>query len=183
MMRVFAYCTRSSATAVRAATGVDPLTSPPLRAVTFDATWMEGYELLYFRLHGHEDREGWFGDWGVEALSVARVLEADLGGAVAVVANCYGGDKDPMVGALYRSGCRAVIAGMGENVAAASRVVGTDLLVRWLIRLMRLGLGVRHALRGARMRLWLTGWRSSDRDAAQFAMIKGGDDDERGAIV
>lgn len=154
-----------------AATGVEPYTSPPHDVITFVPQWMEGHELLYFRLHGRQDREGWFGDWGFRALTDEGILQADLGGAVAVVANCYGGDGGPMVEALYRSGCRAVIAGSGENVAARLKVVGTDLLVQWVIRLMRLGCEAKHALRVARARVMLSGWRASDRDAARFRVV------------
>ena len=165
------------------ATGVEPITSPPHDVITFVPGWMEGgadgrYDLLYFRLHGQKDREGgqegaaWYGDWGFRALSADRILEADLGGAVAVVANCYGGDGDPMVAALYRSGCAAVIAGGGVNVGARFKVVGTDLLVQWVIRMMRIGFGIERALRWARARLVLSGWRASDRDAARFEVVR-----------
>jgi len=170
-MRVFAYCTESAKRAVGAATGTEPLTSPPTRASTFDPQWLEGYDLLYFRLHGKPGSSSWYNDDGVMALAPIQVQRADLDGAVVVAANCYGAENAQMMEAFYRSGARAVIAGPGENLAAAERVVGADLLVQWVRRLMRLGAGVERALQVARVRLKLTGWRASDRDAAQFAVI------------
>ena len=171
-MRIFAYCTESARRAVRAATGTEPLTSPPARAANFNPAWLEGHDLLYFRLHGKVGRRGWYNDDGVIALAPVHVGLARLGGAVVVVANCYGA-QSPLVRAFYDAGARAVIGGGGENLAAAQKVVGTDLLVQWVIRMMRLGANVRRALKVARLRLWLTGWRASDRDAARFSLLGG----------
>ncbi|NIM51635.1 MAG: hypothetical protein GTO22_20710 [Gemmatimonadales bacterium] len=73
-----------------------------------------------------------------------------------------------MVAACYRAGASAVIAGPGPNYAAGKRVVGTDLLVKWLLYGLRLGLGPKRALQMARMRLKATSWRGPDRDALAF---------------
>ena len=162
----------SARIAVASATGVAPFTSPPVYTWAFEPGWMERKDLLYFRLHGREGHNGWYGDWGVRALNPERILKADLGGAVAVVANCYGGDGDPMVEALYRSGCAAVVAGGGVNVGARVKVLGTDLLVQWVIRMMRVGFEIERALRWARVRLAMSGWRASDRDAARFEVVR-----------
>jgi hypothetical protein len=169
-MKILAYCTYSARLAVGAALDASPLTSPPMRASEFDPQWLEGYDLLYFRLHGKPHSPAWYGDEHM-ALTPIQVSVADLDGVVVVAANCYGAENAQMVEAFYRSGARAVIAGPGENLAAVRRVVGTDLLVQWVIRLMKLGAGVERALQAARWRLRLTGWRASDRDAAQFAVV------------
>jgi hypothetical protein len=136
---------------------------------------MEGYDLLYFRLHRIPGRVGWFGEGkeGKTPLALARsqVEAANLGGAVAVVANCYGAD-DPMVESLYLAGARAVIAGSGPNLAAGNRVVGTDLLVQWLIWGLWMGWSAGRALEVARGRLLLSAWRAADRDAFKFKVIK-----------
>jgi len=137
-------------------------------AAQFDPQWLEGHDLLYFRLHGLPGQVGWFGDNGLLALTRVHVDVADLGGAVVVVANCYSADNDPMVDALRRAGSEAVIAGPGPNLAAGNKIVGTDLLVQWIIRGLRVGMGPRKALAVARMRLGLTAWRASDRDARGF---------------
>jgi len=176
-MHVFAYCTALAHTAVRAATGVEPITSPPMIAGNFSPEWLEGYDLLYFRLHSLRNRgvRGWFGEDrnGLQfALSETQVLVADLGGAVVIVANCYGGDGDPMIAALYKAGASAVIAGKGPNVAAARRVVGTDMLVRWVIRGLEWRMSLGGALQLAKTRLLATAWRGSDRDARQFEIIR-----------
>jgi len=175
-MRVFAYCTALAESAVKAATGVEPITSPPMTAANFSPEWLEGHDLLYFRLHSLRNRgiKGWFGEgWsGLQfALSETQVLAADLGGAIVVVANCYGGDGDPMIAALYKAGARAVIAGKGPNVAAARRVVGTDMLVRWVIRGLEWRMPLEGALKLAQVRLLATAWRISDRDARQFEIV------------
>jgi len=75
-----------------------------------------------------------------------------------------------MVTALYKAGASVVIAGPGENLALGERVVGTDLLVQWVIRGMRWGMRARRALDVARVRLALTAWRRSDRDAMGFGV-------------
>jgi len=180
-VKVFAYCTDSARQAVRAATGVSPLSSPPVTAETFDPQWLEEQDLLYFRLHGKPNGCAWYNDAGAAALTRSRILSADLGGAVVVVANCYG-DRGPMTDALYAAGASAVIAGAGPNYAAVQRVVGTDLLVRWLILGLGIGLVVDRALRLAQMRLRLSSWRASDRDAAKFKVLGGRDVDE-GKVV
>jgi len=178
-MRVFAYCTTSARRAVSAATGVSPLSSPPALAATFEPLWLEGHDLLYFRLHGKPGANAWYNDAGSAALTEDQVLAADLGGAVVVVANCYG-DGGPMVRALYAAGATAVIA--GPNYAAVRRVVGADLLVRWVILGLRMGLGVDRALSLAQMRLKMSSWRPSDRDAAQFVVLGRRDVEERDVV-
>ena len=180
-MRVCAYCTASARRAVRAATGVMPISSPPVLAATFDPRRLAGHDLLYFRLHGKPGAKAWYNDAGAAALTEDQVLSVDLGGAVAVVANCYG-DQGPMARALYTAGASAVIAGLGSNYAGARRVVGTDLLVRWVILGLRMGMDVERALGLARMRLRMSSWRASDRDAAQFAVLGRRDVDE-GEVV
>lgn len=175
-MRVFAYCTALARDAVRAATGVEPITSPPMTAANFSPDWLEGHDLLYFRLHSAWNRgiKGWFGESceGLHfALSEAQILAADLAGSVIVVANCYGGNGDPMITALYRAGAGAVVAGTGQNIAAAKRVIGTDLLVRWVIQGLCVGISLRRALAVAKVRLAFTAWRRSDRDALAFGII------------
>jgi len=188
-VRIFAYCTEAAREAVAAATGVEPVASPPTMASQFDVQWLEGYDLIYFRLHRILGRPGWYGEASRTnmavrgtmyplALTRVQVNFADLGGAVVVVGNCFSANGDPMVRALYGAGARLVIAGPGENVAAGNRVVGTDLLVKWLIRGMEWGMRAQRALEVARARLALTAWRGADRDAMAFAIVAGGQGDK-----
>ncbi len=187
-MRVFAYCTLTAREAVEKATGVRPLTSPPMLAQHFDPQRMEGYDLLYFRLHGFEDiPDTWFGEDGrgphlplalraaaikrYPAMTASQLDDVDLGGAVVVIANCYGADS-PLVAGFYQAGAAAVIAGSGPNLAAAQQVVGTDALVQALIAAMNWGFGVRRALILARARLLATIWRAADRDALELKIME-----------
>jgi hypothetical protein len=154
-MNLLAYCTEVAASAVRKALGVEPLTSPPVTASSFPRRKLRDLDMLYFRLHG-EESEPWRGE-GVEgdkpvAFTPRCLSEADLGGCVVVVANCYGSD-DPLVAALYEVGAEAVIAGPGLNYAAGDMVTGADLLARWLRFGLELDLSVQWALRIAKLRL------------------------------
>jgi len=156
-MNTLAYCTEIAAPAVRRALGVEPLTSPPLMASSFPRRKLRDLDMLYFRLHGVGGAV-WWGE-GREgdkptAFTPRCLSEADLGGCVVVVANCYGSD-DPLAVALYKAGAEAVIAGAGPNYAAGDVVTGTDLLARWLRFGLALGLSVQWALRLARARLRL----------------------------
>ena len=180
-MRILAYCIAPAREAVGAATGVAPLTSPPWTADLLVPERLQGYDLLYFRLNGLPDLPNtWFGQGPrgglVPALHKEHLdaLEPDgLGGAVVVLANCYGAGS-PMVREVYQAGASAVMAGYGPNWGAADRLVGTDLLVRWVILSLRTGFSAARALQLAKMRLAMSAWRAADRDAMQFTLIERG---------
>lgn len=174
-MDIWAYCTAPAREAVVEATGVEPLVSPPMTASEFNPRWLEGHGLLYFRLHGTVDQTVWYGE-GPQgglyvALTINQLREARLGGALVVVANCYGA-QSPMVAELYRAGAGAVIAGDGPNYAAGGRVIGADKLAREVIAGLRGGRSVERALRIAKMKLLATAWRGPDRDALGFRVIE-----------
>lgn len=172
-MRVFAYCVESAREAVQRATGVEPRTSPPLTADRFEPAWLEGHDLLYFRLHGLQlIADVWYNDARVAALYKGTVMQAHLGGAIVVVGNCHGAEQPAFVQTFYQAGAGAVIAGYGENVAAKKRVVGTDLLAQWLIGGLKAGLPLGYALLGAKARLAATVFRKSDRDAIGFRIVE-----------
>ena len=171
-MRVFAYCTWSARHMVQAAIGVQPFTSPPTLAAEFNPKWLEGRDLIYFRLHGAAGFEAWFNDNGEVALNIEAVKAANLGGATVIVANCFGAD-DPMTAQLYASGASAVIAGDGPNWAASNVVIGTDLLAQWIRRGLCAGLPAWAALAIAKARLAFTSWRHADRDARAFRILGG----------
>lgn len=153
-----------------------------MTAETFEPRWLAGHDLVYVRLHGMPNGQAWYNDSGAVALTPSQVLQADLRGCVVVVANCYS-DRGPMMGALLAAGADAVIAGPGPNYAGARRVVGTDLLVRWVIRGLRVGMDVGRAMWLARLRLRLSGWRASDYDAAQFAVLRGERDERKRSSI
>jgi hypothetical protein len=87
-----------------------------------------------------------------------------------VIANCYS-THGPLLQAFYDAGAGAVIAAPGENYAAGNVVLGADLLAKWVILGLRLGLSVERALQLAKTRLILTAWRISDRDTLGFRII------------
>lgn len=174
-LRIWAYCTAPAQRSVAEATGVEPLVSPPLTINEFDPLWLEGHDLLYFRLHGMSQATIWYGEGEGGALCPAfhvGLLEGvDLDGATVIVANCYGAES-AMVQALYRAGAGAVVAGSGRNFAAGSRVVGADKLAREAIQGLRRGWPVLRALYIARLKLLSTAWRAADRDALEFRVIE-----------
>jgi hypothetical protein len=175
LVEVFAYCTLPAAVAVARATGVKPFTSPPLEAADLGSYDLEGYDLLYFRLHGLPSLpDMWLGERGdggfCPAVERRHIREADLTGSVVVLANCYGATS-PMAQECYRSGAAAVVAGYGPNYAAKKRIIGGDLLVKWLIFGLRHNLKIERALRLAKRRLLLTAYRMADRDARKFQII------------
>ena len=189
-MRVFAYCTEVAGKSVAKATGVRPLTSPPLTVTTLNSEALEGHDLLYFRLHAFKGGDRWYGEsfetaklpeairgtmieqW--PALDRLHFIEANLGGAVVVLANCYG-VSSPLVRDIHEAGASTVIAGPGSNYAAGNRIMGTDLLVQQIIRGLKAGKSIKKALQRAKMRLLLTAWRKPDRDALGFKIIRYGD--------
>ena len=175
-MKILAFCTYPARAAVRKATGVEPWTSPPYTTENIQPVHLEGYDLIYFRLHRMRTVPGlWFGEYPsgemVQALNEYLLELTDLSGAIVVMANCYGA-TDPLVAQLYASGAGAVIAGPGPNYAHAERVIGADLLTRWLIRGLRIGLGLRAALGMAKARLRLTAQRRADKDALEFNLLE-----------
>lgn len=177
-LRVWAYCTAKNAASVQAAVGVEPWTSPPCTQETLDNKGMEGQDLLYFRLHGLKSVPSmWWGETRLGGLVPAFARDnlkgIDLGGAVVVLANCYG-NSSPLVKSLLLSGASAVIAGPGKNYAAKrGRVIGVDTLAKWVRIGLGSGLGPQAALSLAKSRLLLTSWRAVDRDALEFRLHRG----------
>jgi len=109
----------------------------------------------------------------VPAFTRDNLKGIDLGGAVVILANCYG-SSSPLIKYLFQSGARAVMAGPGKNYAAkGGRVVGTDTLAKWVRLGLGSGLGPKAALSLAKSRLLLTSWRAVDRDALEFRLHRG----------
>jgi len=106
----------------------------------------------------------------VPALYIEQLDGLNLSGAVVLLANCYAPDS-LFPAAFYRAGARAVFAGAGTNYTAqGATVAGVDLLARWLLRYLQVGLPPDRALRQAKMRLLLTSFRAADRDALAFKL-------------
>jgi hypothetical protein len=158
-VKVFAYCCREFEEATRKAAGIDPLLSPPINAGNFAYT-LEGYDLLYFDLHGEAGFDYWFSVVDrdiVPALRAEQIREADLSGAVVFAVNCYLADEDSlMLDALLDAGCRYVIGGEGKNYGALHSPRWAGLLGLWFRRLLEAGFGPLRALKLAKQRVRLT---------------------------
>ncbi len=167
-MRVFAYCAESFEDSTRRAAGTEPLTCPSVSADLFEPGWLEGYDLLYFDLHGYPFTRFWIGDGGVIALAASQVRQADLGGAVVFAVNCHLADgASPMMDALLDAGASYVIGGTGKNYAGTATVQGAAMLGMWLRRLMALGLDPLRALAWAKRRVRMSGTKRKS-DALAF---------------
>lgn len=131
--------------------GVTPLTSPPLSFRDFDPQLMRGHELLFFKLHGLPGQSFWYGDGGISAVSAEQILSVDLSGAIAFVANCYGGADAPMVQALIKQGVIAVVTGTGENTAGIRQAIGADIIGLAFRNVLAQGFGVEVAFNAGKL--------------------------------
>ncbi|MFH1485969.1 MAG: hypothetical protein ABIH46_07860 [Chloroflexota bacterium] len=170
---VFAYCAASFEWTVKRASGVAPKMSPPLTMDSFTPSLMEGYEFLYFKLHGMPGQPFWYGDDGVTAISAHQIAEANLVGAVVFVANCHL-PESPMLKALLGAGASAVIGGPGENYAGVQTIMGADLLGMYVRYLWQLGADAQRALRWAKLRLRLKWPSKATKDTLSFQLYTKG---------
>lgn len=175
-MKVLAYCTLPSKKVVAEAAGVEPVTSPPLTIQDFDPAQLSGADIVYFRLHGLRLIPGrMFGESEtgdlVAAIGQEQIEQADLSGAIVILANCYGAES-PMVESFYKAGAATVIAGSGQNYASKERVTGVDLLARWIIGGLREGLALHLAIATAKARLALSAFRYASRDTLEFEIME-----------
>ena len=153
-MRIFAYCAKSYEESTRRAAGRQPLTCPPVSAEWFPVVLLEDCDLLYFDLHGQAYTQCWYGDNGIVALRDDQIRQANLGGAVVFVVNCYlADDESPMLDALLDAGAGYVIGGEGANFAGQTTPQGAALLGLWVRRLMAVGLPPLRALGWAKQRV------------------------------
>lgn len=168
-MRVFAYCAASFEKSVRRAAGVPPLLSPPCGLTAFNPHVLEGYDLLYFKLHGLPGQPYWYGDHWLTALSADQVSQADLSGAVVFVANCYL-PESPLLQALLDAGAKAVVGGPGQNYGRPHSVDGADLLGLYFRYCLQLKLPTKVALTFAKHRLRLKRKDKSTKDTLAFQL-------------
>ena len=175
MVKTLAFCAESFAESARRAAGVEPMTCPPVSSHQFDPSWLEGWDLIYFDLHGGPGLPWFWGDHSVPALRSEQVLTSDLGGAGVFAVNCFLDETDsPMLDALLRSGAAWVIGGAGENYGGRRSLLGAPLLFRWFRRFLALGLSPAVSLTWAKRRLLLSlggRQRRAARDALAFRML------------
>jgi len=144
---------------------VTPVTSPPLTSTTFDATRLEGHDLLYIDLHGWPGAPVWLGQSALDtiverrnvALTVEQIGNISLLGTVVFAATCYlADDESPMLDALLDAGARYVIGGEGINWNGMHNPIGAGLLGQWLRGGMQLGIEPLRALALAKQRVSLS---------------------------
>lgn len=183
-MRTIAYCTEIAKRAVGKALQISPLTSPPLVAKSVTPKLLNDVNLAYFRLHGSESNtDVWFGE-GEDgqkpiALRLEQIADWKLDGAVVVIANCHGSDS-PFVQAFYDAGASIVMAAPGENYAAGARVLGGDMIARWILFWMRRSQSAQKALRRAKIavRFSIRTPRYVRKDTLEFQIIKNKTEDQ-----
>ena len=154
-MRTLAYSAASFRRSTAAAAGVEPLLSPPLSTQTLDPQLLEGYDLLYFKLHGIPGDPHGYGDDNIMAIHVDQLRAAHLNAAAVFAANCHV-PQGPMLDALLDAGASCVVAGHGSNWANPNYVTGADLLGLWFRRWLSIGLRPKLSFHLAKARLYLT---------------------------
>ena len=196
-MRVLAYVAQSLARPwrwIRRWPGTRVLTCPPMTGETVTAGDLEGYDVLVFKLHGLPGQPYWYGDNWQTALTAETVREANLDGVMVFAANCHAitprGKAGEMVQALLDAGARAVVAGAGQNLASNWGMVGADLLGRWWVGGVGMGLGMERAFELAKMRLRVElgvvrdgKRRQAAEDALKFRVCKNDSANEQGKGV
>ncbi len=172
-MKIGAFCLHSGALAVLKATGVTPTTFPPENVLTFAPRWLEGYDLLYFKLHGLPNQPYWYGDGWQTAIAAQQIKQANLKNTICFVANCYAADSR-MEQALLDAGARAVIAGPGINYSGKGKLAGADQLGANFIERIKRGEPIEQAFQQARRDLgWLARFTKVGRDTLEFNLTLG----------
>lgn len=175
-MKVFAYCANSFGRSIKRVAGTSPLLSPPHTIDTFHPALIEGYDLLYFKLHGLPNESYWYGDNWTTALSAEQLKAADLKETIVFVSNCWLLDNNnkpgPMLQALAHA--KAVIGGPGENYALPNKIGGVDLLGLYIRVFLQLGLNAKLALQLAQWRLEIKRPTKITTDTLAFKLFTGG---------
>jgi len=161
-MRTLALCAASFQKSVKQAAGVEPLLSPPVNIKTFDPHSLEGYDFIYFKLHGLPNQPFWYGDNWLTTLSANQLSQADLSETTIFVANCHlytilNAKLVPstMLLALLHSNAAAVVGGPDINFARSSTVRGADKLGQYFRYACQLGAKPKTAFKVAKKRIEL----------------------------
>jgi hypothetical protein len=169
-MKIIAWCIASARESVRKAAGVEPLLSPPLTMGTFQPSILNGYDLVYLKLHGLKDQGYWYGDGYVTACSAEQIANAGLNGCAVFAANCFLPDS-PMLKALFDGGAGVVIGGSGINYGGTNNMEGSDLL-GWAMRMfMQTGMPVLKSFEIARRSLMIRRRTPAIEDALAFQIF------------
>jgi hypothetical protein len=139
------------------------------------------YDLVLIWLHPSADGRAWVDGEGREVLDVVQMRDLPLDSAVVFVGACWAVESDPMIGALFEAGARAVIAGPGENYGGADGFVGADVLALTFRQALGVGVPLGAAWTLARAATRLAGLRGAlgVEDALEYRIRAG--EDENGA--
>lgn len=183
-MNILAYCAKSYEKGVKRAAGVVPLTCPPLRSAAITPRLLEGYDFLYFDLHGEPGRDWWQGDFALRALTAEQIREARLGGAIVFSPACFlGNDKSPMLDALLQS-ASCVVTGDGVNYGGKKQARWATALGLWFRRFIQWGMEVDDALRWGKLMVRLTHIRSKEMmDTMAFCVFRRGGGDQSSSFA
>lgn len=172
-MLIGAFSLLSGSVAVLAAAGVTPTTFPPENFSTFSPRWLEGYDLLYFKLHGLPDQPYWYGDGMITAMSAQQIEQANLKNTICFVANCNAA-ASRMEQALLKAGARAVVTGPGLNYAGNRKLAGADRLGANFVRHIKAGADPDQALARAKRDMGLFARLTRiGRDTLEFKLTSG----------
>jgi hypothetical protein len=171
-VNIFAYCAESMQGSMRKVAGPNLqmlITCPPHNDGNFELGWLEGWDLVFFKLHGAPDQPWWEGDdWNI-ALDDRQLEQVDFGGAVVFIENCWMADSF-MLQAL--TGAKSVIGGEGINYGGLGSLAGADILGLYFRWAYEKGASPELALRYAKMRLAMRIPSLATRDAMAFRILK-----------
>lgn len=177
-MKTLAYCAASFEKSVHRAAGVQPLLSPPIDVELISPARFEGYDFIYFKLHGLPGQPYWYGDYWTTAISADQVRKTRLDDTVVFAACChlYQGkpghyQPGPMLTALLSAGARAVVGGPGINYAKSRTIHGADLLGLVFRRMLAFGFNLDVAFNVARAALRTRKQDQATSDALSFRIF------------
>lgn len=135
-MNVVAVAARSFALGTWLASGVRPMTCPPLDDSSLPAALWEA-DVLYACLHGGDGDPYLRGDGDIPTLSIITLGGVELPGTLVYMAGCWGAPQ--WADAFLSAGARAVVA--DRNTAWAGRFLplGSHAIGREWLRRVRFG--------------------------------------------
>lgn len=145
MPEIVALTCRSWRLSTRLATGVWPLTCPPLTAEAIQPAQLHA-PLLYIRLHGLPDQPFLYGDGWQTALAATWVAALKLPASLVFLEGCYGAQ---LAEAFMAGGARAVVGNNQPTFGRRLRLGPAQQIGRAWLRQLRLGWPVSLALRAA----------------------------------
>jgi hypothetical protein len=149
------------------------ITCPPLSLEDMVPQLFERQDLLYFNLHGVPSQPYYYGDDWVTAISADLIRKASLASCGVFLGACFTNRQHPMVRALFDAGAAYIVGGDGPNYGSGSSLIGSDLLGKWFVTFLRLGLGPDRALAAAKLRLKISlRLSAADADTLEFQILR-----------